>query len=421
MRRCAVLALLTATIGLGLTGAAAQSDAAPAPGGQFASPSGVATDAAGNVYVVDAGNYRVQKFTSDGKFLRKWGREGSGKGEFLRTPGAIAVDGAGDVYVTELTDQQEARLGNRVDKFTSDGRFLARWGRGGSASGEFVDPEGIATSPTGNVYVSDSGNHRVETFGPGGSFVTEWGTYGTGPGQFDWPTGIATDAAGDVYVANSNVVGSRDGDYRIQKFAADGTFLTGWGSDGQVFAPGGIATDSAGDVYVADGGNGRVEKFTSEGEYLTQWGGRGSGPGRLDYPDGIAVDPAGDVFVSDVLSNRIVKFTADGSFLGAWGHGVPAHPGRQPLVIPATRRRVSFRVTCPHAQGCSADVTIEAGGRVLARGHYSIAAHGASWVHVNLTPAGRLALSRSHRVRAKLTIVDTRTHKSKSVPVVLSD
>ncbi|MGH2940704.1 MAG: hypothetical protein ACRDPE_21590 [Solirubrobacterales bacterium] len=424
MRRTVAFALLVAVVGFRLIGGAAPGDAAAPPAGQFAYPGGVATDAAGNVYVVDTANYRIQKFSSDGKFLAMWGHEGPGRGEFVRTPGGIAVDGAGNVYVTELTDQQHARAGNRVDKFTSDGRFLTRWGRGGSAIGELVDPEGIATSVTGDVYVSDSGNSRVQSFGADGSFVTRWGTYGTGPGQFDWPTGIATDAAGDVYVANSNVVGFVDGDYRIQKFSADGTFLTEWGStgrgDGQFLVPGGIAVDAAGDVYVADCGNNRVEKFTSEGEFITEWGSQGSGDGQFECADRIALDPAGDVFVSDTLNNRIEKFTAEGAFISAWGHGAPLHPGRQPLVIPTTRRRASFRAACPHAQRCTAEVTIEAGGKVLARGRYSVAAHHASRVNVSLTPAGRLALSRSNRVRAKLTIVDTRTHKSKSVPVVLS-
>jgi tripartite motif-containing protein 71 len=288
MRRNVTLALLFAVFGVQLLGGTASSDAASAPGGPFAYPAGVATDAAGNVYVVDPANHRVQKFTSEGKFLRTWGREGSGRGEFIRAPSAIAVDGTGNVYVTETTDQQEARLGNRVLKFSSGGRFLAGWGGGGSAGGDFEDPSGIATSATGTVYVSDSGNSRVESFGANGSFITQWGAYGTGPGQFDWPTGIATDAAGDVYVANSNVVGFTDGDYRIQKFGAAGTFLTEWGStghgDGQFLAPGGVAVDAAGDVYVADCGNDRIEKFTAEGAYISKWGSRGLAPANSIAP-----------------------------------------------------------------------------------------------------------------------------------------
>ena len=67
--------------------------------GQFERPFGVATDAAGSVYVVDRNNHRIQKFTTTGDFVTKWGSEGSGDGQF-RFPLGVATDGAGDVYVS---------------------------------------------------------------------------------------------------------------------------------------------------------------------------------------------------------------------------------------------------------------------------------------------------------------------------------
>jgi len=72
----------------------------------------VATDAAGNVYVVDTGNSRIQKFTNDGTYLTQWGSQGSGDGQFYY-PNSVAIDAAGNVYVSEQEN-------NRIQKFAPD-------------------------------------------------------------------------------------------------------------------------------------------------------------------------------------------------------------------------------------------------------------------------------------------------------------
>src|SRR5258705_4398884 len=113
--------------------------------GQFYFPTGVATDAAGNVYVTDAST-RVQKFTSTGTFLTKWYSGDNG----------VCTDIAGDVYVT---------AGNgRIQKFTGTGFLLTEWGSLGSGSGEFNAPIGVATDLAGNVYVADRANNRIQKF-----------------------------------------------------------------------------------------------------------------------------------------------------------------------------------------------------------------------------------------------------------------
>src|SRR5580765_5950819 len=101
--------------------------------GQFEYPEGVATDAAGNVYVVDQVNLRIQKFTSAGAYLTQW-RSG--------IPQDVATDAAGNVYVTDPRNK-------RIQKFTSDGIYLTQWGSAGSGDGQFVDPTGVATDAAG--------------------------------------------------------------------------------------------------------------------------------------------------------------------------------------------------------------------------------------------------------------------------------
>src|SRR5438093_703337 len=94
--------------------------------GQFSYPIGVATDAAGNVYVVDQFNYRIQKFTGTGTYLTRWGSYGSGDGQFI-FPKGVATDAAGDVYVVDYDE-------SRIQKFTGTGTYLTQWGTVGSGN-----------------------------------------------------------------------------------------------------------------------------------------------------------------------------------------------------------------------------------------------------------------------------------------------
>ena len=67
---------------------------------------------------------------------------------------------------------------NRIQKFSSNGTFITKWGESGSDQGQFVFPSGIATDTSGNVYVADTGNNRIQKFTSNGTFITEWGESG---------------------------------------------------------------------------------------------------------------------------------------------------------------------------------------------------------------------------------------------------
>ena len=92
---------------------------------------------------------------------------------------------------------------------------------------------------------------------------------------------------------------------------------------------------------------------------------------------------------------------------------------RKPVVIPTTRRKAFFKPSCGLAKRCRARVTIKTGGKILARGRYAVPANSSRKVSIALTSAGRKALARKRRVRANLTIVDTRTRKRETLPVIL--
>jgi len=127
--------------------------------GQFQYPQGIATDSSDNVYVVDSGNNRIQKFSSNGNFITKWGSSGTGDGQFDR-PTGIATDSSDNVYVAEFGN-------DRIQKFDSSGSFITEWGSEGIVEWQFDDPFNIAIDSINNAYVADTGNNRVEVFAPG--------------------------------------------------------------------------------------------------------------------------------------------------------------------------------------------------------------------------------------------------------------
>jgi DNA-binding beta-propeller fold protein YncE len=79
-------------------------------------------------------------------------------------------------------------------------------------------------------------------------------------------------------------------------------------AEGESHFPAAVALDKEGNVYVADTDNHRIQKFTAEGKFITEWGEFGEAPGRLSVPSGIAVDASGNVYVSDNHNHRIQKF-----------------------------------------------------------------------------------------------------------------
>jgi predicted membrane-bound mannosyltransferase/DNA-binding beta-propeller fold protein YncE len=193
-------------------------------------------------------------------------------------------------------------------------------GATGSGAGQFQSPRAIAVAPDGSLYVADSLNHRIQHLSPNGEVLQVWGqfgdvTQGDAPGgMFNEPWGVAVAPDGTVYVADT-------WNYRVQKFSADGQFLSMWqtfspADKPEVFyGPRGIAVDSHRRVFVVDTGNKRVVVFEADGRYLTQFGGAGLGPGQMDEPVGIALDGDGDVYVTDTWNKRVQVFAPDASGL----------------------------------------------------------------------------------------------------------
>ena len=127
-------------------------------GGKFQSnPYDVAHDSHGNIYMGDSPCKKgIQVFTAKGKYLRKFGSQGSGQGQ-LNYPIGIAIDSDDVVYVAECTNK-------RVSIFKSNGTFLTSFGTPGKEPGQFSSPYGIAVDKDGFIYVSDYNNGRIQIF-----------------------------------------------------------------------------------------------------------------------------------------------------------------------------------------------------------------------------------------------------------------
>lgn len=285
---------------------------------QFDLPRGVAVDSTGNIYVADTGNHRIEKFGPNEQLMTKWGSfcdllqnigcvDSEANGQF-DSPQGIAVDGAGNVYVADFANA-------RIQKFDSNGRFLMKWGSRGNGDGQLNEPAGLAADASGNAYVTDFGNNRVLKFDANGKLLLQWGSLGADDGQLFQPRGIAIDGSGNIYVVDS-------GNDRVQKFSPNGALLAKWGvpgaGDGQFFVPFGIAIDSKGNVYVTDSLNHRVQAFDPSGHLLAQWGRLGRADGLFNTPTGIAIDADGNIYVLDSVNSRIQKFA------GMVGDGTPS-------------------------------------------------------------------------------------------------
>jgi predicted membrane-bound mannosyltransferase/DNA-binding beta-propeller fold protein YncE len=178
----------------------------------------------------------------------------------------------------------------------------------GSDPGSFQGPRGLAIAPDGSLYIADTNNHRIQHLSPTGEVLHIWGSYsgseaslsGTAvAGSFNEPWDVAVGPDGFVYVADT-------WNNRIQKFTAEGVFITSWGYFGQgetadaFWGPRAISVDDRGRVFVSDTGNKRVVMFTNAGEPLSVIN------LNLNEPVGVDVAPDGRVYIADTWNQRVV-------------------------------------------------------------------------------------------------------------------
>jgi gliding motility-associated-like protein len=242
-------------------------------GSGFSGPAGVATDAAGDVFIADYGNKLVKKIPAGSNTPTSIG---SG----FTNPFGVAVDAAGNVYVADYG-------ASAVYKIPAGNGTPVTIGSG------FSHPTAVAVDAAGDVYVADHANNAVKKIPAGSNTPVAIGS------GFSGPIGIAVDAAGNVYVGDK-------GTNSVKKIPAGGNAPVVIGSG--FSSPYGVAVDASGNVFVIDYGNNAVKEIPAGSTTPIALG------AGFKSPEGVAADGAGNVYVADYGNDALKQIKPLGGY-----------------------------------------------------------------------------------------------------------
>ncbi|OYU95780.1 MAG: hypothetical protein CFE21_11625 [Bacteroidetes bacterium B1(2017)] len=253
----------------------------PAASAMFKNPTGLACDLAGNVYVADQFNNRIRKVTPAGVVSTFAGdgfigtTDGAGNIARFNFPTGVAVDAAGNVYVADQYNHRIRKVSPSAVVSTVCGSVAgAGYIDGISSVAQFNLPTGIAVDPFGNIYVADYNNHVIRKVTSGGFTSTIAGTGASGfkdststLSLFSYPSGLFADALGDVYVADkgNNRIRKISSNGLVSTYAGDGVWGTtdGAGGSAQFANPYSIIKNRYNEIYIADANNNRIRKMAA--------------------------------------------------------------------------------------------------------------------------------------------------------------
>ena len=263
--------------------------------GQMIQSQQVAIDQTGNIFVVDRGNSRVQKFDSDGNYLLQFGTIGSGDGQ-LNQPQGIAIRNNGDIYVGDVNN-------HRILVFHSDGSYAFEIGPFAWAGGDnFYFPGDLAFDLDGNLLVASTWIYRYD---PQGTLLQQFDPSGYGS-HFSSLSNLAVDVQGNVY-------GSALNGSQIAKFDSSGNFVESFDTtqnDHQAIGYGGpLAVDASGNMFVADYQNNRIQMYNSIGDFVLEFG----DSDQINWIGGMAIDSSGHIYVSEEKGIKVFTYEPEGN------------------------------------------------------------------------------------------------------------
>jgi sugar lactone lactonase YvrE len=312
---------------------------------RFDEPWGLVRAADGSLVVADGGDAnRIRRITPDGRVETLAGSaegfaDGTGTAARFHTPSSLAIDAAGNVYVADTGNHAIRKVtpGGVVSTLAGDGSAGFRDGAGAQA--RFHAPMGVAVDDAGRVYVADTWNDRIRVIEADGRVRTLAGGgqpgFADGAGEvalFDTPSALALAHDGSLWVADT-------GNAAVRRIDPDGVVHTWLAAPGQALTPGrviALAATPDGQVYASELSPGRVLQMTPEGDARVL---AGNDAPWFARPSALWLDADGGLLVADAAGHRLHRLVpragddADAALADA-----PVGPAPE-RALPDTRQR----------------------------------------------------------------------------------
>jgi sugar lactone lactonase YvrE len=350
---------LTTRAGTGTTGYTG--DGSAAASATLASPSAVAYDAAGNLFFADAQNNVIREVSKSGQMstIAGTGLEGysgdtaAATAATLDTPTGVAVDAAGNIYIADSHNHRIRKVsGGTITTIAGTGTPGFSGDNGTATAAQLSLPSAVAVDAAGNIYIADTNNQRIRNItgttintiaGNGEELFAGDGAAATAA-VLDSPTGVAVDINGNVYIADRH-------NQRIRMVTPAGTISTLAGSGAASFSgafagdgasavaaslskPSGVSVDASGNIYVVDSNNQRIRQV-SGGTIATVVGSGQQGFGGdsgtaasaiLNAPKAVVPDASGNMVIADKLNQRLRVASLPSLTFASNGVGIASTP-----------------------------------------------------------------------------------------------
>ena len=306
-------------------------------------PSGVAVDDSGNIYIADTYNNLVRRVNhvnyittiiAGNGTAGNTGDNGAGTSAALDLPSSVAVDNFGNVYFVDSFNFRIRKIDLNtgvISAFAGNGNS-GYAGDGSAATSASMSPVGVAVDHEGNVYIT--GNNTIRVVDHTTGIITKLAGIGiagysgdNGPAlsaKLNEPFGLAVDDSDNIFVAdafndcireinhNTGIITTVAGN-GMQGYSGDGGLAT----DAKLNQPTGVTVDDSDNVFIGDLGDNRIRKVDHSTGVIHTIAGTGTGGftgdngqaslAELAYPQSLAIDSLGNILVADKYNNRIRK------------------------------------------------------------------------------------------------------------------
>lgn len=249
------------------------------------------------IYVSDTNHQQVQAFDSSGKAAFKFGKKGTGEGEF-QFPYGITGDKKGNVYVADLYN-------GKISVFTAKGKFIKYFTDDTKNASILASPAGLRIY-NNKLYITDIKSNSVREYNMSGKKLLELTTAANKEDKLNAPNAVTVDDKKNIYVSDS-------GNQRIVEYDKKGKFIKiingskNNKGDSKFVNPRGIGFKN-GTLLMVDNMTHFVYGFGSKGKQKFQFGGIGSDDNQFYLPNGLFVDSSGNIFITDTVNQRIAQY-----------------------------------------------------------------------------------------------------------------